>query len=358
MLQKIRVAVVTSDVPFVEGGHLTIARNIVQALRDYGCEADLVLTPQNRFGNQFRAYLATRFTDVEEDGLGRKIHQVISLRFPSYAVKHSLHVCWLNHRLREYYDLWGTLFPQLSWKGKIKEPIRRSFFHLIDSHLLKHNVIKVFAQSKTVQQRLRKWGNIPSSVLYPPPPQRKYFRESYKNYILTVSRLQPLKRIHLLIQAFIQTRNKDIKAVIIGEGPDELKLKQLVRNNQLEKRIIFLGRTDENTLIKHFACCRAVFFAPYQEDYGFVTGEAFSCGKPVITTFDSGGPAELVQDSLTGFITDPDPGKIAEKIDLLAAQQEKAEKMGQNALDYISKITWEKTIEKILLIKGRIKDEN
>ena len=37
---------------------------------------------------------------------GQPIDQVISLRYPSYAVRHPRHVCWLNHTMREYYDLW------------------------------------------------------------------------------------------------------------------------------------------------------------------------------------------------------------------------------------------------------------
>ena len=121
-----RIVVVTSDVPFVEGGHLTIARDTVRALREYGCEADLVLTPQNRFGRQFSSYLTNFLTDVQEDGLGRRIHQVISFRYPSFAVRHPHHVCWLNHRLREYYDLWEHLVSQLGVRGKFKEYTKRS----------------------------------------------------------------------------------------------------------------------------------------------------------------------------------------------------------------------------------------
>ena len=61
------VAVVTSTPLFVEGGHLVMARALVQALREEGHAAELVLTPQNRFGRQGAAYLAAWLTDV---GLG------------------------------------------------------------------------------------------------------------------------------------------------------------------------------------------------------------------------------------------------------------------------------------------------
>jgi hypothetical protein len=102
-----RIAVVTATPPFAEGGHLVLARVLVRALREHGHESALVTTPSNRWGQQARAYLATYLTDVGLTGHAQKIDQVITLRFPSYAVRHENHVCWLNHTMREYYDL-GT----------------------------------------------------------------------------------------------------------------------------------------------------------------------------------------------------------------------------------------------------------
>ena len=99
-----RIAVVTSSPPLAGGGHMVIARSLVQALRDAGHDADIIVTPQNRFGRQGAAYLATWLTDLGM-GAGGPIDQVISLRYPSYAVRHDRHVCWLNHTMREYYDL-------------------------------------------------------------------------------------------------------------------------------------------------------------------------------------------------------------------------------------------------------------
>ncbi|UCC41160.1 MAG: glycosyltransferase [Candidatus Aminicenantes bacterium] len=345
-----RVVVVTSDVPFVEGGHLIIARSTVQALKEFGCEADLILTPQNRFGRQFPAYLATRLTDVKEDGLGRKIHQVISFRFPSFAVKHPSHTCWLNHRMREYYDLWDAFYAQLGLKTKIKEILRKRMIHIFDTHLLKHNVTKLFAQSKTIQERLRKWGNIQSEVLYPPPPQRNYKTDSYQNYVFSISRLQKLKRLDLLVDAFKHVQNKELKAVIIGEGPELQNLSQKIKENNLEARVSLQGSKDEEVILSHYARCLAVFFSPLREDYGLITGEAFASQKTVITTSDSGGPAELVNDGKTGFILDPDPKKIAEKIDQLAEEKDLAERMGKKAYEFISRLTWEDTIKKLITV--------
>jgi glycosyltransferase involved in cell wall biosynthesis len=344
-----RIIVVTSDVPFVEGGHLVIARSTIRALRECGYEADLVLTPQNRFGRQFRAYLANWMTDVGEDGLGRRIHQVISFRFPSYAVRHPLHVCWLNHRLREYYDLWEVLSAELSLKSHLKEIFRRRIIHAVDNYLLKHNVTKLLAQSETIRARLIRWGKIRSEVLYPPPPQRKYRTDGYHPFIFSISRLQKLKRLDLLIAAFSHIKNQGVTAVIVGDGPEKQNLVRMAKEAHLEKKIFFFGSADEETILSHYSRCRAVFFAPLREDYGLVTAEAFASRKAVITSEDSGGPAELVTHGQTGFVLPPDPRIIAEKIDIMAEDERLAERMGGEAQAFISRITWEGAVKKLVI---------
>ena len=120
------IAVVTSSPPLAEGGHLVIARSLVTALRDAGHDADIVITPQNRFGRNVSSYLANRLTDVGRTADGRRVDQVISLRWPSYAVRHPAHVSWLNHTAREYYDLWDRFSAGLSSANRMKERIRRS----------------------------------------------------------------------------------------------------------------------------------------------------------------------------------------------------------------------------------------
>jgi glycosyltransferase involved in cell wall biosynthesis len=345
-----RIAVVTSDVPFVEGGHLTIARNTVRALQDQGYEAALITTPQNRFGRQFRAYLANRFTDVGLDGLGRSIDQVISFRFPSYAVKHPTHVCWLNHRQREYYDLWELLYGQLGPRGRIKESVRRALIHRLDTHLLKHSVSKVYAQSRTIQARLKRWGNIPAEVLYPPPPQRNYRTDSYDPFIFTVSRLHQLKRVDLLVEAFRLVTDKRLKAVIIGDGPERESLARRVKDCGLGRRVILLGPADEESVLSHYGRCLAVYFAPKNEDYGFVTGEAFASRKAVITAADSGGPAELVEDGQSGFVVEPTAEALAARFDLLAADRRMAERMGQKGFQFIAKLTWPHAVRKLVIV--------
>lgn len=347
-MDRQRVLVVTSDVAFVEGGHLTMARAVVRSLRELGHEADLMRTPQNRFGRQLSAYWATRLTDVGLDGLGRKIDRVVSLRFPSYAVRHPVHVCWLNHRMREYYDLWDDLKARLSRRGRVKEGLRRFLIHRLDRRLLVRNVRKLFTISGEVSRRLERWGRIPSEVLYPPPPPRPYRTEGYGDFVFAVSRLTGLKRLDLLIEAVARMENRGLRAVIAGEGPEHDRLAGLIRERRLEGRVSLAGGLDEAALVDHYARCRAVYFAPYHEDYGFVTGEAFASAKAVLTAPDSGGPAEQVRDGESGFIVPAEPGALAARLDAWAGDAALAERMGQAGRRSIASLSWPAAAERLL----------
>ncbi len=297
-----RIAVVTSSPPMAEGGHMVIARELVGALREGGHDADIIVTPQNRFGRQASAYVATWLTDVSS-AEGKPIDQVISLRYPSYAVRHPRHVCWLNHTMREYYDLWPSFSATLSPQGRVKEGVRRTFIHAADRYLLVRNVTSLFVQSKTIQQRLAMWPELRSAVLYPPAPRRPYRCDGYTGPFLFVSRLTRLKRADLAVRAAAASGRA--RLVIAGEGEEQAALARLAADLGVADRVSFAGRLSDEQLVDELARCKAVVFPPLQEDYGFVTVEAFASRKAVITCRDSGGPAELVQDGVSGSVTEP-----------------------------------------------------
>jgi glycosyltransferase involved in cell wall biosynthesis len=344
-----RVAVVTSSPPMTEGGHMVIARSLVTALRDEGHEAEIVVTPQNPFGRQASAYIATWLTDLTSSD-GRRIDQVISLRYPSYAVRHPNHVCWLNHTMREYYDLWERFSAPLSPQGRFKESIRRSFIHGADRYLLSRNVRRLFVQSRTSQARLDIWPSLRSRVLYPPAPQRNYRFEAYGDYIFMVSRLTPLKRPDLLVRALALPAGAGIRAVIAGDGEERPRLEQLIASFKLGDRVTLAGRLTDDEVLTHLSRCRAVCFPPVSEDYGLVTVEAFASRKPVITCRDSGGPAELVADGQQGLVTDPTADALADALRAVMRDQTLAERLGRQAHARGSELTWPATVKTLLAV--------
>jgi glycosyltransferase involved in cell wall biosynthesis len=343
-----RVLVVTSGALFVRGGHLTIAEETAAAMRRAGHLAEVIVTPQNRFGRQLSAYLATWLTDVGETADGKKVDQVISLRFPSYAVRHPRHLCWLNHRMREYYDLWERFVRGLGRKGRLKEGVRRQVFHTLDRWLLTRNVTRLVAQSRTIQARLQRFGGIRSELLYPPPPERTYRTDGYGDYVFAVSRLHPLKRLDLLVEAAARAKDRSLSFKIAGEGEEEARLRDRIRALGLEDRVELLGAVSDAQLVDHYARCRAVYFAPWNEDYGFVTLEAFRSGKAVLTATDSGGPAELVRHGENGLVAEPTAESVAAQVDALGADRGLAERLGQAARRDADAHRWERVVEELL----------
>ncbi len=340
-----RIVVVTSDAPFVEGGHRVIARALVRALTEAGHTAEIVTTPQNRFGRQLSAYWATWLTDVQMAGDGGPVDRVVSLRFPSYAVRHPRQVVWLNHRMREYYDLWDDFGAALSGKARLVEGVRRRTIHFLDGRLLHRRT--VIAQSKTIQARLRRWGGIDSDVLYPPAPQREYRCDDYNGSILVVGRLTKLKRVDLLIRA-AAAAGGDWRVRIAGEGPERAALVDLTRELDLEHRVVLLGEVDEKRLVHEYANCAAVYFGARAEDYGLVTLEAFSSSKSVVTCTDSGGPAELVEDGVTGFVANPDVAEVAAALSRITGESRLAEKLGSAAAKVATQHSWPAAVERLL----------
>jgi glycosyltransferase involved in cell wall biosynthesis len=343
-----RVLVVTSSPPFIEGGHLVIARDLVGACRAAGHQADLIVTPQNRFGRQGAAYLAAWLTDVGVAADGAAVDQVVSLRYPAYAVRHPRHTVWLNHTMREYYDLWPRFSASLSWKNTIKESIRRVAVHQADAHFLHRGVSRRFTISATVQARLGRWGAIDAEVLHPPAPDRPYRCDGYGDYIFAVSRLTALKRFDLLLEALAQPDAQGIRAVIAGDGEERGRLLDQRRRLGLESRVEFVGRLPDAAMLDHYARCRAVAFLPFDEDYGFVTVEAFASGKPVVTCTDSGGPTELVTDGVTGRVTAATPSAVAGALRQLMDDPAAAERMGAAARARGARLTWPATVARLL----------
>jgi glycosyltransferase involved in cell wall biosynthesis len=91
-----------------------------------------------------------------------------------------------------------------------------------------------------------------------------------------------------------------------------------------------------------------VIYPPFDEDFGYVTLEAFLSRKPVVTTADSGEPTEFVIQDETGLVVEPDPQAVGEAIARLASDRQRAERLGAAGYDRARQITWSGTIERLV----------
>jgi glycosyltransferase involved in cell wall biosynthesis len=156
-----------------------------------------------------------------------------------------------------------------------------------------------------------------------------------------------MKRVETMVRAFVHTRS-EVKGKIAGSGPLQEKLETLIVDLGLRGKVELLGWIDDEELLDHYARCLAVFHAPYDEDYGFVTLEAFGAFKPVVTAADSGGVLEFVRDGVNGRICRAAEAKqIARAFDELFEDRQRAQAMGEKGKEAIADVSWNRVIDSL-----------
>jgi glycosyltransferase involved in cell wall biosynthesis len=142
-----------------------------------------------------------------------------------------------------------------------------------------------------------------------------------------VSPVESLKRQSLAVDAMQHVKTA-VTLVLVGKGPDEQALRDQVERLGIGQRVRFEIDVTDERLFQLYEGALAVYYGPFDEDYGYVTLEGFAADRPVVTLADSGGPLEFVVDGETGLVTAPEPKAIADAFDRLHADRELASKLG------------------------------
>jgi glycosyltransferase involved in cell wall biosynthesis len=136
--------------------------------------------------------------------------------------------------------------------------------------------------------------------------------------------------------------------VIAGDGTQRANVERAAAESGLNGRVDFLGTVDDDRLVALYRDALAVVYPPYDEDFGYVTLEAFLSKKPVVTASDSGGPNEFVVDGVNGFVCAPEPAALADAINRLAADRRRAASFGEAGYVRAAQVTWDGVIEKLV----------
>ena len=277
------------------------------------------------------------------------------------------HICYCHSPTRFLWD-WHREYLKRFDLGLLKKSnlglsgwgirIIQHFLRIWDRQAA-NRVDQFVANSKTVQQRIKKYYGRDSIVIYPPietlgqhtssdlrksqrdfliaqsgsscqeprPLDQKLQRagsltnratrhferpqrhdgQSFQDYYLIVSRLFSHKNIDIAIKAF----NKlELPLIIIGSGPEYGRLKKMVENKSMIK---LLGEIPDEKLEEYYTNAKA-FIMPQEEDFGMTPIEAMSCGKPVLA-LRRGGALEYVLEGINGeFFDDPHPAVLADGV--------------------------------------------
>jgi len=339
-----KIVITHAQVPFVNGGAELQVNALKNELLKRKYNADLVTLPYKWYPDitLYNNMLMWRLLDLSESN-NEKIDLVIATKFPSYGVQHDNKVAWVIHQYRQAYDLYESEHG-LS-KDKKGKQIREKVLNFDSLSLNECKLL--FTDSNNVSNRMKYYNNIDSEPLYHPPAlYGRYSCENFNDYILSVGRLDKLKRVDLLIKS-IKNTNPNINFKIVGRGPELENLKKIVNSLNINGRVEFLGFVNDNELLNLYANSSAVYFAPIDEDYGYITLEAFMSKKPVITCFDSGGVLEFVKNDENGYVCEANEDSIATAVNKIFDDKERCRKFGLNGFDIVKNITWDNVIKEL-----------
>jgi glycosyltransferase involved in cell wall biosynthesis len=146
----------------------------------------------------------------------------------------------------------------------------------------------------------------------------------------------------------MQEVSPDVRLIIAGDGTQRRNVEELVERSGIGSRVTLLGTVNDDDLVDLYANALAVVYPPFDEDFGYVTLEAFLARKPVITCTDSGGPNEFIVDGVNGLVVEPTPGALATAANKLAANRREAAQLGDAGYAAARAITWDGVIEKLV----------
>ncbi len=331
--------VASAQVPFVRGGLELHMENLVAAIRAEGHRAEQVRLPVGwEKGRLFDAALAWRMVPLDCDLL-------IATNFPSYYAKHPHKVTWLPHQHRGAYDA-----ADAGWSDFDLDDISLETQRLLtewDNRALEEST-SIYTTSQVVADRLATYNGLTGTPLYHPAPLHDQLHEGeFGDYVFSPTRLEHNKRPQLTVESLAHCRDS-VRGVISGRGSMQDELTALAASTGVSARLELAGFVSDERLIELYANCLAVIYPPSDEDYGYVTLQAFKAGKPVITAADSGGVLEWVEDGVNGFITDGSPTAIGAAIDTLAADPARAARMGAAGRERVVDMSWRPVVETLL----------
>ncbi|HEY7134347.1 MAG TPA: glycosyltransferase family 4 protein [Acidimicrobiia bacterium] len=333
------ICVCGAQAPFVRGGAELYMENLVRALIDAGHRAELVRLP-TAFDKVrvFDAALAWRLVPIDAD-------LVIATNFPSYFVRHPRKVVWLLHQHRTAYDAVDAPWSDYGLDDASLEAQR--LLAEWDARALTE-AEALFTTSAVVADRLARYSGLAAEPLYHPPPLFESLHPGpARNYVFCPSRLETNKRPGLLVEAMAHVA-APTRLVLAGRGTLQADLDATVTRLGLSERVELPGFVTDEQLVELYANALAVVYAPFDEDYGYVTLQAFSAGKPVVTSEDAGGVLEWVEDGVTGFVTDGSPAGLGAAVDRLVADPELAQRMGDKARERVADLSWEPVVTRLL----------
>lgn len=370
--------------PWYGNGSATFMRNLITELQKKGHEIAVVLPDTRKFSNvkvysvpssatgvfvgnpelkeaeKFSQMNGVQLTRIYESYLNTSIKAVKDF---SPEIIHCFHTCFLPPVARFIKVMYGTKFIVTTHGSDLFHLTEdRRLIGLIRDSLNVARFVTAVSES-TKQQFLSLFGYgyfnkvavIPGGVKIDHLEKNtdmvdKKYRLSGKKVVLFTGRLTKQKGVEYLIKAVPMISEKNCRVFIVGQGPEETNLKNLVKKLKLNN-VTFLPYM-KNSQLKEFHQLykRAdVFVAPsiWDEPFGLVLLEAMAYSTPAVAT-KKGGITSIINDGENGLLVRARNSKdLAEKINMILSNPDLENKLSRNARQTIlTKFTWPIIAEK------------
>jgi glycosyltransferase involved in cell wall biosynthesis len=216
----------------------------------------------------------------------------------------------------------GIFFEPKWWR--IDEKIAQSKFVACISHFCRSQAMLFSDQVHWQKLHIVHCGVSPEKYGARP-------REAFGKHVLFVGRLDPVKGVTILLEAFAEARRShpDAKLTVVGDGPARAALETQTKMLGVSEATTFLGYCSQSDVANLLQRADCLVLPSFAEGVPVVLMEAMASGKPVIAT-QVGGVAELVQDGASGFLVPPgDVKALTSKLLTLFSDQDLCHRMGE-----------------------------
>ncbi len=253
----------------------------------------------NRLLSPFRVFAPMMFEsfDLSEYDLVISSSSATHLSKSVITKPETLHLSYIHTPPRFLYGYTTSFNYKKHWWTRLGGELINHIMRIYDFEVSQRPDLLI-ANSKNIQNRIKKFYRRDSVVVYPPVDVtgiRQQALGKKGDYFLVLSRLARGKGVDIIIEA-CQELNLPLK--IAGTGPELENLKSLILNH---KSIELIGWVSDEKRIDLLQNAKALIVAAEDEDFGITSIEAQAAGTPVIAPA-SGGFLETVIDDKTGLL--------------------------------------------------------
>lgn len=318
---------------------------------------------------------------VYEDGEGRRsmrsalgfakdcLSSVPSNEFDVLEFTQAPYLHFLAHRMVKPWDFTPTLFTVHDtwwphWDDYLESPIKRGLARWVErtSYELADEILAVSRTTAGGMERIgippEKINVAPNGVDFAQLATAEPLDDGYE--IVYTGRLNSYKNVDLLVQAVkcLEVWGHDVRAGIVGEGPERERLEELVRERDVEHAVDFLGYFPDIEDVYGLMKASEVLVQPSNvEGFGIVALEALSTGTPVLT-LDSptNATCELVLDDELGETFPPRATNLAAKLERWIYREE-GPRERQVRQQFGRVLDWNRVAERVDRIYHRLAGE-